>query len=82
MKGLSSRLIAKEFVPCSVSFTLTLTWGIDISFEKLTRETEEWIWKTLFALCFLGWGLHVKPELVSRQVNKLGVEGTMYVALS
>ena len=41
MKGLSSRLIAKEFVPCSVSLTLTLTWGIDISFEKLTRETEE-----------------------------------------
>ena len=30
-----------KIVPCSVSVMLTLTWGIDILFEKLTPETEE-----------------------------------------
>ena len=28
-----------KIVPCSVSVMLTLTWGIDILFEKLTPET-------------------------------------------
>ena len=43
MKGfiilkVNSKEISKV-VPCSVSLILTLTWGIDILFEKLTPET-------------------------------------------
>ena len=26
-------------------FMLNLTWGIDVLFEKLTVETEGWIWE-------------------------------------
>ena len=52
---------------------LTLTWDVDILFEKLTPETP-------FALCFWGWGFHVKPEMAWMQVNRLGVEGN-YVML-
>ena len=33
----------------SFPYLNTLTWA-DILFEKLRSETEEWIWKTLFAL--------------------------------
>ena len=29
---------------------LTLTWGIDILFEKLTLEIGDWNWETPFAL--------------------------------
>ena len=39
---------------------MILTWGIDILFEKLTPETEEWVWKTLFTLCLWEWKFHTK----------------------
>ena len=38
-------------VSCSVFLMLTLTWDIDILFEKLTAETGGWIRNTPFALC-------------------------------
>ena len=40
---------------------LTLAWDIDILSEKITLETEGWIWKTPFTLCFWGWEVHAKP---------------------
>ena len=48
---------------CHVQFflRLTLTWGIDILFDKLTRETRVWIWKTHFAVYFRGWRFYTKP---------------------
>ena len=39
-KGFNSQQISKD-VSSSVSFMLTLTWGIDVLFEKLTPETGE-----------------------------------------
>ena len=62
-KDLSLSLIVKRFqkLLCSVSLRSTLTWCVDILFEKSTPETGEWIWKTSFALCLWGWGFHAKP---------------------
>ena len=67
-----------KIVPCSVSVMLTLTWGIDILFEKLTPETGGSSCKIPFALCIWGRGFHVKPELPWGQVNSLRV-GEKYV---
>ena len=60
-----------KVVPCLLSIMLTLTWGIDISFEKLALETGGWIWKTPFSLCFwVGVGISCKAC-----GWRLGVEG-------
>ena len=59
---------------------LTLNCGIEILFEKLTPETGEWIGKTLFALCLLGWGFYAKPVFWG-QVNTLGAEGNYVCCL-
>ena len=49
-------------VSCSVSFMLTLAWGIDILFERLLPEIGGWIWKTPFAHSpSRGWRFHAKP---------------------
>ena len=47
---------ASKVVSCSVSLMLTLNWGIDTLFEKLTSEIGVWIWKTPFAQYAFGSG--------------------------
>ena len=48
MRICPSYRIMERFLPCSVSLMLSLTWGIDILFQKLTLETGRWILRTLF----------------------------------
>ena len=48
MKGFILKINSKEIskvASFSVPFMLNLTWGIDVLFEKLTVETEVWIWE-------------------------------------
>ena len=64
MKVSILRLTGKSFQGLGhVQFPLmlTLTWVIDILFEKLTLVKGGWIWKTPFTLCLWGWGFHTKP---------------------
>ena len=65
---------------CSVSFLLTQTWDIDILLEKLTQEMGVNLKNTL-CIMPLGWGFHAN-SVAWGQVNRLGVEETMYVAFS
>ena len=70
-----------KVLPCSISFMLTLTWGIDILFEKLTPETRGWILKKRPLHYDSGEGFYVKLWLVWRQVNRLGVGGNYVCCL-
>ena len=65
-----------KFVLCLVYFLyVDSDLGYWYIIWKLSPEAEKWIWKTPFALCFWGWGLHAKPELAWGQVNWLGLQG-------
>ena len=57
------RFIIEVNVSCLVSLMLTLTWGVNILFEKLTPEVGVSIWKKtkLGTLCLWGCGFHAKP---------------------
>ena len=44
---------------------LTLAWGVDILFEKLTPEIGGEFEETFCtALCLGGWGFHAKPAMI------------------
>ena len=43
---------------------LTMTWGIDTLFEKLTRQIGSWIWKTPFGF------VHYASEVEGPNLDK------------
>ena len=64
MKGVILKVNSSEIskvVSCSVSLMLTLTWGIDILFEKLTSEKGDEFEKYPLHYASLGWGFYAKP---------------------
>ena len=51
--GLTIKAEISKFVSCSVSLNLTLNWGTNILFEKLTRNNGLNLKNTLCTLCLV-----------------------------